>query len=379
MRVAFYAPMKPPDHPVPSGDRAVARLLVKALRHGGHEVELASRFRTWQGQADLMRQARLADLGERVAEQILRRYSAKPKAERPQAWLTYHLYYKAPDFIGPRIAAALDIPYLLVEASLAYKRAGGLWDLGHRASLAAVQAASTVVQINPEDAECLPPESRQTLLPAFLDGAADRKARAARARLRSDLAEQLDLRTDRPWIVVVAMMREGDKLASYRLLAKALARLTALPWQLLLVGDGPARGEVEIAFEAALGAKASRARYLGELAQGEVAKPLAASDLYAWPSMNEAYGMALLEAQGCGLAAVAGDRPGVAAIVRHGETGLLASMESADAFAGCLGRLLSDHDLCARMGAAAAARMERRHDLASAAEHLTSVLEEASR
>ena len=46
MRVAFYAPLKPPDHPTPSGDRRMARLLMEALRAGGHVPVLASRFRS---------------------------------------------------------------------------------------------------------------------------------------------------------------------------------------------------------------------------------------------------------------------------------------------------------------------------------------------
>ena len=33
--VAFYAPMKAPDHPAPSGDRTMARLLLKALVKAG--------------------------------------------------------------------------------------------------------------------------------------------------------------------------------------------------------------------------------------------------------------------------------------------------------------------------------------------------------
>ena len=48
------------------------------------------------------------------------------------------------------------------------------------------------------------------------------------------------------------MMRPGDKLRTYRLLAEALAGLLDRPWQLLLVGDGEAAGEVRAAF-AALG------------------------------------------------------------------------------------------------------------------------------
>ncbi len=379
MRVAFYAPMKPPDHPVPSGDRAMARLLIEALRHGGHRVELASHFRTWQAKPDLTRQARLAELGQRVAARLLRRYRARAEGERPQAWLTYHLYYKAPDLIGPGIAAALGIPYLLVEASLAYKRAGGPWDIGHRAALAAVEAASAVVQINPEDAECLPAHTRQHLLPAFLDGAAFRRARARRQELRAALARRLDLDPGQPWIIAVAMMREGDKLSSYRILAGALGSAGHLGWQLLLVGDGPARAEVESAFSEALGPEARRVRYLGQVPEAEIAGPLAASDLFAWPAVNEAYGMALLEAQASGLAAVAGRRPGVAAILEDGVSGLLASIESPESFAGPLLRLLADPEECARMGAAAAASAEQRHDLASAATRLTAVLEDCRR
>jgi len=52
MRIAFYAPMKPPDHPVPSGDRRMARLLLAALRRGGHQVSLASRIRARDGTGD---------------------------------------------------------------------------------------------------------------------------------------------------------------------------------------------------------------------------------------------------------------------------------------------------------------------------------------
>ena len=43
------------------------------------------------------------------------------------------------------------------------------------------------------------------------------------------------------------MMREGDKLASYQVLSSALGMLRDRPWQLLVVGDGPARSAVEAA------------------------------------------------------------------------------------------------------------------------------------
>ena len=102
-------------------------------------------------------------------------------------------------------------------------------------------------------------------------------------------------------------MRPGDKLASYRILGDALARLGDLAWSLEVVGDGAARPEVERAL-APLGA---RVAWAGALGPAALARHLAAADLCLWPAVNEAFGMALLEAQASGLPVVAGASGGV--------------------------------------------------------------------
>ena len=153
MRVAFYAPLKPPQHPVPSGDRRIARLLLEALRRGGHEPIVASRFRSREPVGDPMRQARLAEMGQKLAMRLLRQW----RGPKPDAWLTYHLYYKAPDWIGPLLAEYWDIPYLAAEASFAPKRAGSPWDIGHRAVGEALRRAAAVLCLNPNDKPCLEP------------------------------------------------------------------------------------------------------------------------------------------------------------------------------------------------------------------------------
>jgi hypothetical protein len=71
--VAFYAPMKPPDHPTPSGDRRMARALLRALGRTGRPVELASRLRSYDRAGDPVRQRRLEALGGRLAARLLRR------------------------------------------------------------------------------------------------------------------------------------------------------------------------------------------------------------------------------------------------------------------------------------------------------------------
>ncbi|MFN4090791.1 MAG: glycosyltransferase family 4 protein [Alphaproteobacteria bacterium] len=377
--IAFYAPMKPPDHPVPSGDRRMARLLIAALATAGYEPELACRYRSHPGRiADpeaRARQARIAQVGGGLARTLARRLARSSR--RPKAWFSYHLYYKAPDHLGPEVAARLEIPYFVAEASFAPKRAGGPWDDGHRSVATAVRAARAVFCINPNDRACLEPlvddAGRLVALPPFLDHAPYRAAQGDRTRLRKATAGRFGLPLDEPWLLAVGMMRPGDKLASYRLLAAALVRLPTRRWRLIVAGDGPARGAVTAAF-AEVGV-ADRVTMTGELPQAQVADLYAAADLMAWPAVREAYGMALLEAQAAGLPVVAGRTDGVPATVAEGRTGLLVQPGDAAAFADALAALLAAPDRRAAMGAAAMARVEDGHTVAAAAAILRRTME----
>ena len=380
MRVAFYAPLKPPDHPVPSGDRTLGGLLMLAMRRAGHRVALADRLRGRDGDGDPARQHRLERIGRGRAERLIRRYGALPPGARPELWFTYHLYYKAPDWIGPRVARALGIPYVVAEASVAPKRAGGPWDRGHRATLAALRQASLVVALNPDDVAGLPDAARVRLLPPFIDAAPYREAARQRARHRGALAARLGLDPERPWLTAIAMMRPGDKLASYRLLAEALKGLRDQDWHLLLVGGGPARAEVEAAFAPLRTARAPRrVLHLGELPPEDLPAAAAACDLLAWPAINEAFGMALLEAQAAGLPVVAGRGGGVAAVVREHETGLLPPQGQVEPFRRALSALLRDADRRRAMAVRAGDRVTREHALPVAARRLDAILAEARR
>jgi len=360
MRIAFYAPLKPPDHPMPSGDRRIAQLFCEALRGAGHEPFLASRLRSYDGQGDPSRQARLGRIARGKAGRLMRRWCQEPHAA-PELWFTYHLYYKAPDWLGPAVSTALGIPYVIAEASAAPKRAGGDWEIGHRAVEEALRRADAVLGLNPADRECVLPllqdPRRWIALSPFLDA---RRYRGRRTRLPSSP----------PRLIAVAMMRHGDKLASYRLLGTALADLLDVPWSLDIVGDGAARDVVE----AALAGLGARVRHLGALDETAIAAALAAADLFVWPAVNEAFGMALLEAQASGLPVVAGASGGVAGIVVSGKTGLLVPPGDVAAFAAAVRRLILDGPARAAMGAAACAKIEREHDLPAAAARLDAVL-----
>lgn len=357
-RIAFYAPLKPPDHEVPSGDRRVARLFLDALRLAGHDPFIVSRLRSFDGIGDEARQRQNAARGQEIAGELIAQWRKRPEM-RPAIWFTYHLFYKAPDWIGPAVCQGLDIRYVVAEASVAMKRAEGNWALGHRAVVEALRQADLVVGLNPADREGVEPFVASTAyraLPPFLD---------TRTYAAPALRPAVPLR-----LVTVAMMRPGDKLASYRVLGAALAGLLDLEWTLEVIGDGPARGEVE----ATLGPLGSRVRFIGAAGETEVAARLAAADLFVWPAINEAFGMAILEAQASGLAVVAGNSGGVGTVVADGETGLLTVPGDVGAFAAAVRQLIEDPARCAALGEAARSKAVREHDLASVAQRLAAML-----
>jgi glycosyltransferase involved in cell wall biosynthesis len=373
--VAFYAPLKPPDHTVPSGDRRMARALIEALKLAGVPVELASRLRSYDRTGDPTRQHHIRGLGQRVAGQVLERYRRMPAARRPRAWLTYHAYHKSPDWLGPTITAALGIPYLLAEASFAPKQAEGPWADGHAATEHAIRAAEVVLALTEVDAECLaplvaPPAELRRLRP-FLDPAPYRAVRAERQRHRAALARRFDLDPERPWLLVVAMMRDDAKRESYGLLDDALGQLSALPWQLLVVGGGPARPPIEAMLQA-LGE--NRVRFAGVLPEDALPPVYAAADLYVWPAVREAYGIALLEAQAAGLPAIAGREGGVAEVVDDGQSAILTPPRDPSAFASAVATLLDDAERRRAMAAAAARFVSERRSIAQAAAELAAAL-----
>lgn len=369
MRIAFYCPLKPPDHPTPSGDRRMARELMAALTEEGAEVVLASRLRSRLAAPDDAAFDALATAGQAQAERLIADWQSNPAA-RPDLWLTYHCYHKAPDLIGPGIARALSLPYVLVEASVAGKRATGPWAKFYQAALDAVGLADCILCPNPGDAEGLSPHVRGADvlvdLPPFLDGAPYRRAREKHSAARVKWAARLGLEAQDPaiWCLAVGMMRADAKLESYRLLAAAMRLVPPGRWRIILAGDGPARAEVEAAFHGL------PVHFTGQIGAEELAALYGASDLFLWPAIQEAYGYALLEAQAAGLPAIVGQSPGTANIVRAGETGLLTPLGDAARFADAAATLIADPARRDAMGRAALSNTAARHDRKAAGETL---------
>ena len=351
MRIAFYAPLKPPAPKARSGERDIAGLLMDALAHAGHAVELASPFSSYEGEGDVDRQAALRDQGIALARQFVARSRTGSRVARPDLWFTYHVYYKAPDWLGSPISAAFGIPYVIAEASHAPKRARGRWAIGHDATGEALRQADLVLCSTRHDVLCVEPlvfdRERIVRLPPFLDPAAYGAAAEARALHRATLASAHQLDPGVAWIMAGATMLRDDKLDSFRALAAALARLQDLPWRLLVAGDGPARSEVERVMDVAL---PGRACFPGDLAASELAAVYAACDLCVWPAINETYGVEMLKAQAAGTAVVSCALRGVPDSVAQGRAGVLVPPGDDDALSQSVRELLLDPSRRAAMG-----------------------------
>ncbi|MCK4713692.1 MAG: glycosyltransferase family 4 protein, partial [Marinosulfonomonas sp.] len=292
--VAFYAPMKPPTHPTPSGDRQMARALMAALSNGP-QIDLVSELRIYDGAGDADAQKALQQQAKAEADRLI-----KLAAHRNwQAWISYHNYYKAPDIIGPIVSRALGIPYILIESSRAQKRLCGPWSRFAALAEAASDHADLIFYFTENDRVALekfrPEGQRLAKLHPFL--------------AQSTLPATAPLTGNT--ILSVAMMRPGDKLASYQIIADALPRLKAPDWQLHIAGDGPARADVEALFAPL----APRVTFLGQLDQTALAAAYQDACAFLWPGVNEAFGMVYLEAQAAGVPVVAQNRPGVRDVV----------------------------------------------------------------
>ncbi|WP_153769737.1 glycosyltransferase family 4 protein [Labrenzia sp. CE80] len=362
MKIAFTAPMKPLDHPVPSGDRTMGRLIVQALESRGHDVRVASRFRSWSKDSgeDVQRAIRDEALAE--ADRVAGEWLAE--GYRPDVFLTYHLYHKAPDWIGPTLADKFGIAYAIVEASRAPKRKTGLWAFGFEAADAALARADQVAALHKADSECLADvvyKDRLRVLLPFLD--ADPFEEAAR---HGAATPHFPLK-----LLTVGMMRDGDKTRSYEVLADALARVSDLPWELTIIGDGPNRESILARFPE------TRVRCLGAMEPEDLPDLYAAHDLFVWPAIREAFGFVFLEAQAAGLGVVAGDTFGVPDIVRHGETGLLSPEGDAKALAANLRQVLEAPERAKTLGDSARAHIAANHRLEAGARRLDAMLEAA--
>jgi N-acetyl-alpha-D-glucosaminyl L-malate synthase BshA len=126
----------------------------------------------------------------------------------------------------------------------------------------------------------------------------------------------------------------------------------AMPATLMMVGDGPDRGDAET--EARDLGVAQDVRFLGRL--DTVAPMLAAADMFVLPSQTESFGLAALEAMACGTPVLAARVGGLPELIVDGVDGILEPVGSVEAMARRAVDVLRDPARHAQMREAARSR-----------------------
>lgn len=187
---------------------------------------------------------------------------------------------------------------------------------------------------------------------------------------RTALRRRLGLDPDRRYISIVARFHPV-KDHSTLLKAFALVARVVPDADLLLVGDGPLRPDIEHTIETlGLG---GRVRLVG--VQSNVPEWLLASDVFVLSSVSEAASITLLEAMACGLPVVVTDVGGNPELVRRGEDGLLVPRGDPTAMSTALLTLLDDGELRARMGRSGTERVRQHFLTATTVERYADVYE----
>jgi glycosyltransferase involved in cell wall biosynthesis len=126
-----------------------------------------------------------------------------------------------------------------------------------------------------------------------------------------------------------------------------------VPHRSLIVGDGPAREELE--------ARLPHTTFTGFLRGETLSRAYASGDVFLFPSDTETFGKVTLEAMASGLPTVCADAAGSRDLVEEGTTGFLCPPDDPDAFFKRVRRLVRNSSLRQEMGQAA---YERAQDFA---------------
>ncbi len=144
-----------------------------------------------------------------------------------------------------------------------------------------------------------------------------------------DTREALGTTQDRTVVIAVARLHPDKGLD---LFIDALRDTDAEGW---ICGDGPLRADLEAR------ARGTNVRLLGQ--RGDIADLLAAADVFALPSVGEAYGIAVQEALSSGLPVVTSDAGAMPGLIE--DAGIVVAAGDRPAFIDAVRRLVSDDAL----------------------------------
>jgi glycosyltransferase involved in cell wall biosynthesis len=173
----------------------------------------------------------------------------------------------------------------------------------------------------------------------------DVQAFSASRRLaeRATARKHFDLSTEDFVLLLIGNDWRTKGLAA---LLQSLSRIRDLPWRLLVVGK-----DVRDPYDKMLRDYAIADRIIFLPPSSNVMQFYAAADAYVGPSLEDAYGLPIIEAMACGLPVIASSRAGAHEIITGGSDGIiLRDPQNTDELATALRSLIANPTLCAQLG-----------------------------
>lgn len=173
-------------------------------------------------------------------------------------------------------------------------------------------------------------------------------------------------------VLFVGRLLHGKGLS---LLFEAVAQLRGrgLDVAVTVVGDGPARAEVEAAVRALR--LFAHVHFLGSVGQDDLLARYAAADVFCLPSFAEGIPVVAMEAMAMALPIVTTRIMGIPELVEDGKHGLLVPPGRVDALTDALERLVRNPDERRLMGVAGREKVRADYDVVRSARRMRSVLE----
>jgi len=353
MDIAYYMPFKPLNHANPSGDLVTGTELYNNLADRGHAITLAGRLRCrWIYYRPL---TLLRLLHEK--RRILRRYATK----KPDLWLSYHSYYKAPDLLGSGCSKRMGIPYVIFQGIYSTKRRKQLKTLPgfllNRNVLRSADHVFTNKKTDLTNLQRLLPGDRLSYIAPGIHPQMFTFSNTWRQTLRERWAN-----SNETIIMTAAMMRPGVKTQGIDVVIDSCSALIqqGLPLRMIIAGDGDGREQLEKKATRLLG---DRVLFLGKIPRQELYQYYSAADIFAFPGIEESLGMVYLEAQSCNVPVVAYQDWGGKEAVVHGHTGLLSPAAHPSLFTEHIKELTEDKTKRQALATAAGEHIRRNHDL----------------
>jgi glycosyltransferase involved in cell wall biosynthesis len=169
---------------------------------------------------------------------------------------------------------------------------------------------------------------------------------------RSSMREQLQISSAQFTLLLIGNDWKKKGLSA---LLVALSACRDLPLALLVVGTDDRNAYDDLVRNSGV---SDRVHFLSP--SSDVLQFYAAADVYVGPSLEDAYGLPILEAMACGLPVLASCRAGVSEIITHRKDGLiLTDPQSAEQISELLRQVYSNPELCRQIGEQACLTAQR--------------------